>query len=266
MTEKIGFIGAGNMGQAIINGLLTAGLYLKNEIIIYDVEPLVDKLTAELGIGRAASEADLVRQVDLTIIAVKPIMMRSVLSAIKAEVDESKVILSIAAGVTIETIANELPEGAKIIRVMPNTPALVGEGMSSLSINQSVTSDEQDSALRVFSSFGKVELVEEYLIDAVVGVSGSAPAYVYIFIEALADGAVLAGLPRAQAYQFAAQTVLGSAKMVLESGKHPAELKDMVCSPGGTTIAAVQALESGQFRATVMNAVVAAAKKNQELS
>lgn len=266
MTDKIGFIGAGNMGQAIIKGLLTAGLYSEKEILIYDVEPLMDKLTVELGVGRATSEADLVRQVAITIIAVKPNMMPSVLSAIKAEVNESKVILSIAAGVTIETMANELPEAAKLVRVMPNTPALVGEGMSSLSVNQYVTREEQDLALKIFNSFGKVELVPEYLIDAVVGVSGSAPAYVYIFIEALADGAVLAGLPRAQAYQFAAQTVLGSAKMVLESGKHPAELKDMVCSPGGTTIAAVQALESGQFRGTVMNAVVAAAKKNQELS
>lgn len=266
MTEKIGFIGAGNMGQAIIKGLLKAGLYSEKNIIIYDVEPLMIQLKGELGVGTAISEADLVSQVDLTIIAVKPNMMKAVLSAIKTEVDETKVILSIAAGVTLATIAEELPAATKIMRVMPNTPALVGEGMSSLSINQYVTEEEQALAVTILSSLGKVELVQEYLIDAVVGVSGSAPAYVYLFIEALADGAVLAGLPRAQAYQFAAQTVLGSAKMVLESGKHPAELKDMVCSPGGTTIEAVHALETGQFRATVMNAVKAAAERNRELS
>ncbi len=266
MTEKIGFIGAGNMGQAIMKGLLKAGLYSEKNIVIYDVEPLMIQLKRELGVGTAISEADLVSQVDLTIIAVKPNMMKTVLSAIKTEVDETKVILSIAAGVTLATIGEELPAATKIMRVMPNTPALVGEGMSSLSINQYVTEEEQALAVTILNSLGKVELVQEYLIDAVVGVSGSAPAYVYLFIEALADGAVLAGLPRAQAYQFAAQTVLGSAKMVLESGKHPAELKDMVCSPGGTTIEAVHALETGQFRATVMNAVKAAAERNRELS
>lgn len=266
MTGKIGFIGAGNMGQAIIKGLLAAGLYKESDIIIYDAyQPIVAKLASEIGVGTAQTEAELVERVAIIIIAVKPDKMATVLSAIKKQVDETKLIISIAAGVTIETIAQGLPT-SKIIRVMPNTPALVGEGMSSLSVNQYVTEEERQSAVTIFASFGKVELVQEQLIDAVVGVSGSAPAYVYIFIEALADGAVLAGLPRAQAYQFAAQTVLGSAKMVLESGKHPAELKDMVCSPGGTTIAAVQALEEGQFRATVMNAVTAAAKRNQELS
>lgn len=267
MTKTIGFIGAGNMGQAIIKGLLSAKLATPAHIIIYDAyQPIVTKLVQELGVQAAETCEDLAKQADIILLAVKPNMIQTVLAEISPTVGTNKVLVSIAAGVTLATIEAELQPEAKVLRVMPNTPALVEAGMSSLSPNPFVSSEEQAELLTLFKSFGKAELVPEYLIDAVVGVSGSAPAYVYIFIEALADGAVLAGLPREQAYQFAAQTVFGAAKMVLETGQHPGALKDMVCSPGGTTIAAVHALESGNFRGTVMNAVLAAAQKNQELS
>ncbi|MCI1824261.1 MAG: pyrroline-5-carboxylate reductase, partial [Megasphaera sp.] len=166
---------------------------------------------------------------------------------------------------TIDRLAAPLPQGTKIIRVMPNTPALVGEGMSALAVNDAVTEDEKAAALAVFESFGKAALVAEQLIDAVCGLSGSGPAYVYMFIEAMADGAVLEGMPRQMAYTFAAQTVLGAAKMVLETGEHPGKLKDDVCSPGGTTIEAVRVLEEKGFRAAAAAAVVASTEKNKAL-
>lgn len=267
MTEKIGFIGAGNMGKAIIQGLLAAKLYQAEGIVVFDAyQPTLDQLSSELGVTVVNDEQTLASQVDILIVAVKPGIVPTVLKKIKTEVANKKIVISIAAGVTNQTIEAHLEVEAKVVRVMPNTPALVGEGISSLSVNSFVLDDEKTKIKAIFSSFGKAEFVAESLIDAVVGVSGSAPAYVYIFIEALADGSVLAGLPRASAYQFAAQTVLGSAKMVLESGKHPAELKDMVCSPGGTTIAAVRSLEENKFRASVIDAVLAAATKNNELS
>lgn len=267
MKKTIGFIGAGNMGKAIMKGLLSAQLTTPEQIVVYDAyEPILAPLHDELGIRVATSNQDVAQQADMIILAVKPNMITAVLSEMKQAISTEKVLISIAAGVTLASIEGALMEQTKVVRVMPNTPALVNAGMSSLSPNTFVTEEEQADVVALFKSFGKAQIVPEYLIDAVVGVSGSAPAYVYMFIEALADGAVLAGLTRAQAYEFAAQTVYGSAKMVLETGQHPGALKDMVCSPGGTTIAAVHALEEGNFRGTVMNAVLAAAKKNQELS
>ncbi|MDU2734411.1 MAG: pyrroline-5-carboxylate reductase, partial [Mixta calida] len=172
----------------------------------------------------------------------------------------------IAAGVTLDALAGVLGHDRKIVRVMPNTPALVNEGMTSVTPNALVTPEETDEVLAIFNSFGKAETVPEYLIHAVVGVSGSAPAYVFMFIEAMADAAVLGGMPRAQAYQFAAQAVKGAAQMVLETGKHPGELKDMVCSPGGTTIEAVKALEEKGFRSAVIAAMEKCMDRSQALS
>ena len=166
----------------------------------------------------------------------------------------------------MKTMAFYLPAKTKIVRAMPNTPVIVGAGMTSLTPNNEVRPEETDDIIEIFRSFGRAEIVEEHLIDAVVGVSGSSPAYTYMFIEALADGAVRAGLARAEAYTFAAQTVMGAAKMVLETGLHPGKLKDAVCSPGGTTIEAVRTLENNGFRTAVMEAVITAAEKNHRMS
>ena len=209
---------------------------------------------------------------DAVMIAVKPKDVKSVLKQAAQYLTEKKVVISIAAGLSVEDLQRMAEEGCgprgvktKIIRVMPNTPAMVGAGMSALCRNEYVTEEEFEFVMKIFSGIGSAEEVEESLMDAVTGVSGSGPAYVYLFIEALADGGVLAGLPRAKAVKFAAQTVLGSARMVLEMGRHPGELKDAVCSPAGTTIEGVRALEAERFRHAVMNAVAASAEKSKNM-
>ena len=184
---------------------------------------------------------------------------------IRDEVSTEQIIVTIAAGVSMEAAERQFGKEVKIVRVMPNTPALVGEGMSGLCCNEYVTEEEFDLVHKIFESFGKAEKITENLMDAVVGVSGSGPAYVYMFIEAMADAAVADGMPRAMAYELAAQTVYGSAKMVLETGKHPGELKDMVCSPAGTTIEAVRVLEEKGLRSAVIEGQMACVKKAREL-
>lgn len=264
--KKIGFIGAGNMGKAIISGIISSGITPAENVIVYDVyKPALTALADEFGIQVVTNESAVVENSDLIVLAVKPGMVSGVIEKIAPSVSDECVIVSIAAGISIEKLSEGLPKQSKIVRVMPNTPAMVGCGMSALSPNQYLTDEDCNFVKSVFDSFGKAEFVGEYLMDAVVGVSGSAPAYVYMFIEALADGAVYSGMPRQQAYQFAAQTVLGSAKMVLETGKHPGELKDAVTSPGGTTIEAVKSLEESGFRAAVIEAVVKAAEKNRNM-
>lgn len=266
MNQTIGFYGAGNMGQAIIKGLLQSGIYQASDIWVYDVyQPLVEKLEKELHVNGAKTEQELAKKSETIIFAVKPNVLPDLLVNLSKYLSTNQLLLSIAAGVGIEKIESSLSPNHKIVRIMPNTPALVGEGMSAITYNSMITDEEKDLVLSIFNSFGKAEVVSEKLMDAVVGVSGSAPAYVYMFIEALADGAVLEGMPRQQAYEFAAQTVLGSAKMVLETGKHPGELKDMVTSPGGTTIKAVKTLEEKGFRSAVIDAVQSASQKNKEL-
>lgn len=266
MSEKIGLFGAGNMGSAIIHGLIKAKLYAREDILVYDVfTSALEKIQHELGVTTFTEDTTMAKQANIIFLAVKPNVVPSVLQRIKPYLTPDKLVISIAAGVTIDKIEGLLSTDNKIVRVMPNTPALVGEAMSGLAVNAAVEDRDKEKAIAIFSCFGKVELIGEYLIDAVVGVSGSAPAYVYMFIEALADGAVQQGMPRAMAYKFAAQTVLGAAKMVLETGKHPGELKDMVCSPGGTTIEAVKTLEEHNFRASVMAAVRTASEKNKML-
>lgn len=264
---KIGFIGTGNMGRAMVKGLAQSGLYQQQDLYIYDRNLTVAKeLAQDLGIQSTETPQALVKACDRIIFAVKPNVLPAVLRALVPEVTADKVVISVAAGISLEKLASILGADHKIVRVMPNTPALVGMGMSAVTQNDQVTQAELAEVLAIFASFGKAEAVSESLIDAVVGVSGSAPAYVYLFIEALADGAVMEGMPRAQAYEFAAQTVMGSAQMVLETGQHPGELKDMVCSPGGTTIAAVKTLEEAGFRAAVIQAVQVAAEKNREMA
>lgn len=253
---KIGFIGAGNMGGAIIGGYVKKNPQEAENVYIseHGAEKSA-RVAAAMGVNACSSVEELVEAADMIVLAVKPNMFGAVLPQVREAIEkggESKLIVSIAAGITIEDMETALPEGTQIVRTMPNTPALVNEGMTAVCPADGVDQESLNAVLELFGSCGKAEVVKESLIEAVVGVSGSSPAYVYMFIEALADAAVAEGMPRAKAYQFAGQAVLGSAKMVLESGMHPGALKDAVCSPGGSTIEAVMALEKSGLRAAVM--------------
>jgi pyrroline-5-carboxylate reductase len=267
MEKVVGFIGSGNMGQAMIGGIIESGLVESSNIIVSDLdENKLDYIQSEYKTQVTQDSLKVAKHSDVIFLAVKPNIYDVVLNQIKDYVDGDKIIISIAAGKTLEYLEGILGEKAKIIRAMPNTPALVTEGMSAICKNNNVTQTEMAFVKHLFESFGKAEEVAEYLFDSVTAVSGSSPAYVFMFIEALADGAVLGGMPRDKAYTFAAQAVLGSAKMVLETGKHPGELKDMVCSPGGTTIEAVAELEEKGFRNAVISAVKKCMDKSKEMS
>lgn len=267
MEKKIGFIGCGNMGKAILGGLIASGQVQPGQIWVYTPSPEnVASLHDRYGINAAQSAQEVAQVTDIVFGAVKPNMMVKVLSEIASSLNKETLVVSIAAGVTLDQLARALGHDRKIIRSMPNTPSLVNAGMTSVTANALVTEQDINDVLDIFRSFGAAEVVQESMIHPVVGVSGSAPAYVFMFIEAMADAAVLGGMPRAQAYRFAAQAVMGSAKMVLETGKHPGELKDMVCSPGGTTIEAVKVLEEKGFRAAVIDAVQACMAKSDALS
>lgn len=266
MFQTIGVCGTGNMGKAIVKGLAASGLIAADHIYVYNIhKEKAQQLAHEMGAVAVHTPAELAAHAQGLIMAVKPHIMPAALSEISDHIGPETVVISIAAGLSLERLAACVPSGTKIVRIMPNTPSMVGEGMASVTPNHAVTKQETEDVLAIFNSFGKAVATEERLIDAVCGLSGSGPAYVYMFIEALADGAVLEGMPRPMAYTFAAQTVLGAAKMVLETGEHPGVLKDNVCSPGGTTIEAVQALEEKGFRAAVMAAVAASAEKNKKL-
>lgn len=252
--DLIGFIGIGNMGYAMLNGARKN--FEKEELTYTDVnQKRLEFIKEKTGIRYLQDCTTLVERCKYIVLAIKPQFYDTVLDNIKDKVRKEQVIISIAPGKTIESLKSKLGDDIRIVRAMPNTPALVNEGMSGICYSNNIfTEAEQSVVLKLFSSFGKYEIVSEQLMDAVVCASGSSPAYVYMFIEALADSAVKYGLPRDKAYTFVAQTVLGSAKMVLETGKHPAELKDQVCSPGGTTIAGVTALEEYGFRNAIMKA------------
>lgn len=264
---KIGFIGLGNMATAIIGGILKKGLASPAEICGADkYEAACEKAKKSFGIETYTDNCEIVKQADLLVLAVKPVFFPEVMEEIREMLRPETVVTSIAAGKTIAYIEEGLQNpAAKIVRCMPNTPALVGEGCTGVCANKNVTKEELQMVLTLMNSFGVAEVVPESLMDTVVGVSGSSPAYVFMFIEAMADAAVAEGMPRKQAYHFAAQAVLGSAKMVLETGMHPGELKDMVCSPGGTTIQAVKVLEEKGMRAAVMDAMEACIEKSKQL-
>lgn len=263
--STIGFIGAGNMGYAMMKGAIE--IFNQKEILFTDVnQERMQWVHENIEIPFVSSNKDILKKGKYIILAIKPQYYENVLNEIKGEIDSQHIIISIAPGITIESLKQALGEQTKVVRVMPNTPALVGEGMSVLSYsNDTYETEEKEKILSIFKSFGKVEIVEEKLMDAVVPVSGSSPAYVYMFIEALADGGVKLGLTRKLAYQLAAQSVLGSAKMVLETNQHPGELKDAVCSPGGTTIDAVAVLEKEGMRSAVIEAVEACYRRTIEL-
>lgn len=256
MDKKIGFIGNGNMGTAMINGIISSGLIKAQNIYVNDIhKEKLDKLEKNLGVKTTLNVKEVVKNVDILVLSVKPNVYKKVLLDIKDYLKKDMLIVTIAAGISIDFVENLIGDDKKIIRTMPNTPALVNEGMAAICPNKNIEDDELKQVKSIFSSFGKAEVVKEDLIDSVIGVSGSSPAYVFKFIEAMADGAVLGGMPREKAYKFAAQAVLGSAKMVLETDMHPAELKDMVCSPGGTTIEAIASLEKQGFSGTVIEAI-----------
>lgn len=259
---KIGFIGAGNMAKAMLGGILANGIFNKEEIIASDAsEACLKAIEDSLGISTTTDNKIVAKQADVIVLAVKPQYYGSVIEEIKDGVQSHQIIVTIAPGQTIERLEHLFGKTLKLLRTMPNTPALVGEGITAVCKNKEVTEDELRYICKILEGFGKVEVVDEHLMDVVVSVSGSSPAYVFMFIEAMADAAVADGMPRKQAYEFAAQAVLGSAKMVLETGKHPGELKDMVCSPGGTTIEAVRVLEEKGLRSTIFEAMKACTKK-----
>lgn len=267
VDKKIGFIGCGNMGQAILEGMIASGQVLPGNIWVYT--PSADKVAAireKFGVNAAESAQQVAQVADIVFGAVKPNIMLKVMSEVNSSLNKETVVISIAAGITLDTLATVLGHDRKIIRAMPNTPALVNAGMTSVTPNALVTPEDISDAVNIFRTFGQAEVVSESLINAVVGVSGSAPAYVFMFIEAMADAAVLGGMPRQQAYRFAAQTLIGSAKMVLETDTHPGALKDKVCSPGGTTIEAVRVLEEKGFRSAVIEAMVKCMAKSEQLS
>ncbi len=262
---KIGIIGIGNMGFAILKGLLKT--YGREDIIFTDVNrDRCARITEEMGVAHVESNAQCAGEATYVVLAVKPQYFDPVLSDIRNEVTENHVIISIAPGITTAQLREKLGQEKRVVRAMPNTPALLGEGMTGVCYEEKAFSrEEKESIEDIFRSLGRMRIVEERLMNAVVCASGSSPAYVYMFIEALADGAVKYGLPRDAAYEMAAQTVLGSARMVLETGEHPGALKDKVCSPGGTTIEGVSALEEFGFRNAVIKAADACFKKCEKL-
>ena len=262
---KLGFIGTGNMAGAIMGGIIKNQMFRPEEIIGADISEAGREKTKEAYGIEVTEDNRKAADSEVLILSVKPQYYADAIAEIKDCVRDDQLIITIAPGKTLAWLEEQFGKPVKIVRTMPNTPALVGEGMTAACVNQYVTEEEKAYALKILSSFGKVELVPEHLIDAVVAVSGSAPAYVFMFIEAMADAAVAEGMPRAQAYEFAAQAVYGSAKMVLETGKHPGELKDMVCSPAGTTIEAVRVLEEKGLRSAVIEAMRACADVSRRL-
>lgn len=261
----IGLIGIGNMGYSMVKGALKK---FKQEELAFTCihSDRMEEVKKQTGVNYVKDNSTLVENCKYIILAVKPQSYPSVLKEIKNKINQNHVVISIAPGISIDSLKDALGKDTKIIRSMPNTPALVGEGMSAVCYSgDNYTEEEKEIIDRLFSSFGRYEVITEQLIDAVVCASGSSPAYVYMFIEALADSAVRYGLPRDKSYTFAAQAVLGAAKMVLDTGKHPGELKDQVCSPGGTTIAGVAGLEEYGFRNAVMKASEQCFARAQEM-
>lgn len=264
---KIGFIGTGNMGSSIIKGILSSKFEKSENINIFDLDKeKVNNLVKEYGVNAVNNEKELAENCNIIILSVKPHIIPIVLKNLSGNVKKDTIILTIAAGISISVIENALGEDKKVVRTMPNTPAQVLSGMTAVTFNKNIENSEKEIIFKLLNSFGKSVEIEEKLMHAYTGISGSLPAYVYMFMEALADGGVLCGMPRNKAYEIIAQTVAGSAKMLLETGKHPGQLKDEVCSPAGTTIEAVRVLENGNFRGNVIEAVVACTEKSKEMA
>lgn len=266
IDKKIAFLGGGNMAEALIKGLLGSGAAKADRLLVADVsDDRLEHLKKTYGIIIQKSNINAVREAGIVVLSVKPQMIEKVMAEIAPAVDEKKLVISIAAGVTIGSIEKTLGAGTRVVRVMPNTPALVLAGAAALTGGKTATAEDLSLAQSIFNSVGRSVIVEEKLMDAVTGLSGSGPAYVFMIIDALSDAGVKAGLSRQLALELAAQTVFGAAKMVLETKEHPGKLRDMVTSPGGTTIAGLHELEKGKLRAVLMNAVEAATARSREL-
>jgi len=265
-TRTLGFLGAGNMAGALIKGLLHAGVVAPDRIIASDVKgDRLKQLQAAHGIRVTSDNHEMVRQVDVLVLATKPQVIDKALSAVSGDVREGTVVISVAAGVPIAALEARLPASARVVRSMPNTPAIALAGATAIAAGTHATEDDMAVARALFEAVGRVVTLEEAQLDAVTGLSGSGPAYVMLMIEALADGGVKVGLHRDTALLLAAQTVFGSAKLLLETGEHPGRLKDMVTSPGGTAIAGLHTLESGALRKTLIDAVESATRRSAEL-
>jgi pyrroline-5-carboxylate reductase len=262
---KIGFIGGGNMGEALIKGLIKGAFPAANIMVAEPVETRRSLLTERYGVVTKAEGAEVVEACDLIVLAIKPQVVPKVMPQLAGAFSDAKLLVSIAAGQTSEALEGYLPGSPRVVRVMPNTPALVGAGATALCAGRHATPDDLAMARHLFEAVGTVRVVDESQMDAVTGLSGSGPAYVYTVIEAMAAGGILQGLPQDTALALATQTVLGAARLVQETGEHPAVLRDKVCSPGGTTIAGVKELEEHGLRAALMKAVSKAAKRSAEL-
>ena len=266
LGQTIAFIGAGNMAEALVKGLLRAGVAAPQEILCTDRRAeRGPELQKAYGVRFTQSNVAAVKEAGIIVLSVKPQVMEKVLAEIGSSLGPSKLVISIAAGIPIAALERQVGHGVRVIRTMPNTPALVGAGATALSPGEHATEADLAQAKALFDAIGMTVVVDEPLLDAVTGLSGSGPAYIFLIIEALADGGVKAGLARAQSQALAAQTVFGSAKLLIETGEHPGRLKDQVTSPGGTAIAGVHALELGGLRAALIAAVEAATDRSQEL-
>ncbi len=266
MSKKIGFIGCGNMGSSMLGGLINKGFAKKEDIIVSTrSEESKERLESKYGVLGVLKNIDVVNKSDILILAVKPYMYKDVLNEVKSSLRKDQIIISIAAGIDLCDLHEIIGDDFKIVKTMPNTPALVGEGMSAICPNKNISKDELNYVCSMFEAFGSYEILDEKDFHAFIALCGSSPAYVFMFIEAMADGAVKLGIPRNKAYKMAAQSVLGSAKMVLETKEHPGVLKDMVCSPGGTTIEAVCELEDKGLRNAIIKAMDKCAEKSKSM-
>jgi pyrroline-5-carboxylate reductase len=266
LKEKIGVVGAGKIGSAIARGIIGAGLVARDQVIASDISDVLrESIASELGIKVTSDNNQLCHDVDVVILAVKPQILDAVTKEMAKSLGKGKLLVSVAAGVPLGRIEANLSSGARVVRVMPNIPCVVGAGAAGYAGGAHATGQDLEIVGSILNSFGIGLAVEEKYLDAVTGLSGSGPAYVFLFIEALADGGVQVGLAREVAVKLALQTVYGAARMALESGKHLGELKDEVTSPGGTTIAGLYALEQKGFKGAVMDAIVSATKRSQEL-
>nr|AGT02777.1 1-pyrroline-5-carboxylate dehydrogenase [Angomonas desouzai] len=261
----VGFLGCGSMAECIMAGALKNGaLQPENTYVCNRTASTMERLSAQYGV-KSATAVELTKKCDIVILAVKPYGILDMCKTISSEVTPDKIIISVAAAITIASMEKNLPAGTKVVRVMPNVPSLVGAGMNSVSSNSAVSKEDEEKVVELLKAVGKVEILPESSIHGVIGACGSSPAYVFLFLEALCDGAVHGGIPRKQAQEMCAQAVIGAAHMMQETGKSPAELKDMVCSPGGTTIEAVRYLEKGGMRSSVIEAMIACMNKSKEL-
>jgi pyrroline-5-carboxylate reductase len=267
IEEKLGFIGVGNMGEALLRGIIGSKLISPSHIFISDINSQkLDDLSRELGVNAAEDNHDLIAKTDITLLAVKPNVIKAVLSEIAPDLNHPKWCISIAAGVNTTSIESILQSGSPVVRVMPNTPAMVYEGMTAICPGKNADERHVEKTQRIFQSVGKAIIVTEKLMDAVTALGGSGPAFIFLIIESLADAGVQLGLSREDALGIAAQMVIGASKMVLDTQTHPATLKNQVTSPGGTTAAGLYQLEKHGIRAAIIDAVVAAATRSKELS